>query len=109
MVKKLINSKREYLEHCFPICNREKIYAINNAYGLILIMDCYDHDDNNNMLDEEGNIIPPDSVDNVKVEEWVDELTYPLMLLEWIENDSDRVGNYSTICVETVCLKEFEK
>jgi len=108
MVKKLINSKREYLEHCFPICDREKAYVINNAYGLILTMDCHDYDDNNNMLDEEGNIIPPDSVDNVKVEEWVDELTYPLMLLEWINDDYDRLGDYRIICVETVCLKEFE-
>jgi hypothetical protein len=109
MIKTLINSKREYLEHSFPICDREHNNHINEAFGINIVMECYDHDANNNMIDELGNIIPPSTIDNVKVDEWVDNLTYPLMLLEWIEFSQDRLGKSGVICVETVCLKEFDK
>ena len=107
MKKTLIKSKSEYLEHSFPICDKLRNYQINEVYGINIVMECYDHDENNNMLDELGNIIPASSIDNVKVDKWVDELTYPLILLEWIDVNSDRLGSYSIICVETVCLSEL--
>lgn len=102
-MKKLINSEKEYREYAFPIC--QKWYGrVDEYYGLELTWECYDEDENGNVLDENGNIIPEDTPYNVKVEDWVKKLKYPLFVIDWIELESDGGG---VIFVDFVSIHDF--
>ena len=105
MKKTQINNEQEYREYTFNICNNyNNNLKINDAFGLLLTYECYDSDENGNSIDEEGNIIPPDTPENIKLEDWVQKLQYPIILLEWIILEGDGGG---VICVETVSIHEF--
>jgi hypothetical protein len=84
-------------------------HVVDEAYGLIRIYDCYDYDDDGNEIDEDGNIIEDDngSPEALKFESWVHELTYPFMLIEWVDSTWDRVGDGFICGVEFVELSEF--
>lgn len=110
MEKIRINSIEEYRKHAFDRCDKHGScdnVTINRAFGLKFIHDCYDVDADGNDIDESGNIIPPDTAENVKVEDWVNDLKFPIILLEWIERGFDRSGDYTIVCVETVSLEDF--
>jgi hypothetical protein len=109
MKKTQINSEKEYREYCFPICDKHHDYNINVAYGVNVTLEVYDHDPLNRGIgiDEDGNIIPFETPENVQLADWVKELKYPIILLEWVEKDHDRMGDYTIICVETVSISEF--
>lgn len=83
--------------------------TIEEAYGLIMTHDCYDYDEDGNEIDEEGNIIEDDRScpEALKFEDWVYELTYPFILIEWVDSTSDRTGDGFICGVETVELTEF--
>ena len=110
MKKTQLNSEKEYREYCFPICNKEHEYPINKAYGINVTLEVYEHDPTNQGIgiDEDGNIIPFETPENVDIAQWVKELKYPIILLEWIEKDFDRMGAFSIICVETVSIHDFK-
>jgi hypothetical protein len=110
MKKTLINSEKEYREYCFPICKEALDYNINKAYGLHITLEVYEHDSLNRGegIDENGEVIPFDTPENVKLYNWVKKLSYPIILLEWLNKDSDRMGDIQIICVETVSLLDFD-
>jgi hypothetical protein len=109
MKKTQINSEEEYRQHCFPICQEQQSLTFDEAYGLIFIRQCYTVDEEGNELDEEGNIIPPDTPENVGLADWVKELQYPIILVEWVEKIYNRKsGIYTIVCVEPVSIHEFK-
>ena len=81
MKRKLIKTENGYIKFCFRLCNKYNQHAIDNIFGLKFIRDCWKTDENGNDLDKDGSIIPPNSVDTIKVSKWVKKLNYPLILL----------------------------
>lgn len=105
MKKFIIKSEEEYRQHAFKRCDQSD--RLDGSYGFKMIRECYYFDEHGNDIDEHGNIIPPNTPENVELDDFVKNFTYPLMILEWIENVSDRLGDCQIICVEFVELKEF--
>lgn len=93
MKKIQINSEQEYRQFAFPLCKKYD-GKLDSLFGLNLIRECWDTDNDGNNLDEQGNIIPDDSPENVKVQQWVKDLKYPIIVCYWIESGFDRTSYF---------------
>jgi len=84
---------------------------LEEAFGVIRQHDCYDTDENGKDIDENGNVYPDDfsSPDKLVFEDWVNELTFPLILVYWIESSFDRIGDCSVCSVEFIEEKDWPK
>jgi hypothetical protein len=105
--------REDYADELFDI--RDSVANLNltnicNAFFIeVPNMDCWDHDDDGNEIDEEGNIMPPFDIKHLKVEEeWKEELKYPLVLIGAVDSDFDRSGPMAMISIDFVCLEDFE-
>jgi len=69
---------------------------------------CHGYDENDNEIDENGNIIPPTSRETIKIaDEWRKDLTFPLYFIGWIDSSFDRYGDVRMAFSDFVSLKEF--
>lgn len=83
--------------------------SVDEAYGLIRVYECWDYDEDGNEIDEDGNIMENDcdSPEALKFETWVHELTYPFVLIEWVDTSWDRMGDGFICGTEFVELSDF--
>jgi hypothetical protein len=71
-------------------------------------MNCWDYDEDGNDIDEDGNIIPPTSRETIKVAKWfLEEYSYPLIIVGAIDSGWDRSGDFKMACIDFVCLSDF--
>lgn len=105
MEKIQINSEYEYRQFAFPICKQNE-GKLDNSFGLKLIWECWDTDDDGNNLDEKGNIIAEVTAENVGLEQWVKDLKYPIIICYWIESGFDR-NSYFISAVGIVSKHDF--
>jgi hypothetical protein len=108
MNKTLIKNIQEYRQWAWNALEEHKdSQTVEEALGLIIGHDCWDCNDKNEPIDQQGNVIPEDTVDIVKLEDWVNELDFPLVAVYTFEKDWDRAGNYEVVMLDFVSLSEF--
>lgn len=107
MDKKLIKNLAEYRAWAFEMHEKHETHHVDQALGLNIDYDCWDYNDKNEPIDEQGNVIPDVTAETVKLEKWVEELVFPVVVVYWIEKDHDRHGDVQIIALETVSLSEF--
>ena len=108
--KKLIKSISEYRQWAWDTWGKnESNQRVAQNLGLIPIYDCWDTNENGEDINEDGSIIPKDTAENVKVDEWVNKLSFPLIVIYWIEKDWDRSGDIQIISINFVELREFNE
>lgn len=104
---KLITSEKEYREFAFPITVEYDDGCADGALGIIRKYDCWDSDEDGNSLDEDGNIIPEDTAENVELEDFITELSYPFIVTYYLDQGYGRIGKETVIFVDFVELSEF--
>ena len=110
MTKKLLKNIQEYRQWAWQIVNEfDGKSAIEQAVGMNLIHDCYDYNDKNEPIDENGNVIPDDTAETAQLDDWVNELVFPVVAVYWIEREFDRVGEVMIIAAEFVSLSDFSE
>lgn len=108
MNKTLIKNIQEYRQWAWNILEKHKNrQTVEEALGLVIDHDCWDYNDKNEPIDEQGNVIPEDTVDTVKLEDWVNTLDFPLIAVHTFEKDWDRTGSFEIVMLEFVSLSEF--
>ena len=108
MNKTLIKNIQEYRRWAWNVLEEQgDSQTAEEALGLIIGHDCWDYNDKNEPIDEQGNVIPEDTVDTVKLENWVNTLDFPLIAVHFFEKGSDRAGGYEIVMLEFVALSEF--
>jgi len=105
--------REEYADRAFEIRDAVKQIDPETLYSFFLleppIMECWDFDENGNDIDEQGNIIPPESREGLRlIEDLVEEVSFPLCLVGVLISDSDRLGNIAMCFSQIVTLKDFE-
>lgn len=112
MDKELIRSIDEYREWAWGIFEKNKtsryIQSIENQLGLEIQHECYDTNENGEDLDEDGNVIPEDTVSTVNLVEWVIDLKFPVIAVSWIESCLDRYGDATIVAIDFVSRDEFK-
>lgn len=107
MKKKLLKNISEYRKWAWKISEQSEGKA-DESLGLLISYDCWDYNDNNEPIDEQGNVIPDETAETVKLEEWVEKLKFPVVAVYWIEKEFDRVGNVTIIAVDFVSQSDFQ-
>lgn len=100
MNKTQINTLEEYINNVFPKCTDERM---DELYGLKIIRECYDTiliEDKWYDVDEDRNIIPESTSETVEIETWVQDLKFPIILLEWVTDE--------VVCIDMVSLSDFK-
>jgi hypothetical protein len=113
MQKTLITNESEYRQFVFQILEDNIIGdegALEDIFGVIKIHECWDTDENGNEIDEDGNILPDDSSSPEKLvfQDWVKNISFPFVIVSWIDVDYGRGKKNSILAVEFVELKDFE-
>lgn len=123
MDKKLLHNETEYRNWAWSIYthwrDHKNYYYASSAYhiadmlGLLPVTDCWESvfDEKGEWLydvDEEGNPIPEDTTENVKLQEWVKEIKYPIVMVYAFDKDMDRGVSYENYALDYVSLSEFE-
>jgi hypothetical protein len=110
MTKKLLKDIQEYRQWAWQILGEfDNKSQIERAVGMNLIHDCYDYNDKNEPIDENGKVIPDDTAETVQLDDWVNELVFPVIAVYWFERDHDRTGSYMIIAAEFVSLSDFSE
>lgn len=109
MTKKLLKNISEYRQWAWKVLqeNDDNSNVAENL-GLIPAYDCYDYNDNDEPIDENGNVLPDDTAETVQIEDSIKELVFPVMAVYWIEKAWDRGGDVQIIAVDFVELREFD-
>lgn len=109
MNKKLIKNIDEYRKWSFETSTQALDYQshVDRALGLEIDYECWDYNDKNEPIDEEGNVIPDTTAENMKLADWVTELTFPVVVVHCFEKDWDRTGDLTIVLAEFVELKDF--
>jgi hypothetical protein len=113
MDKKLINNLTEYREWAWETYQESGQNGyIERAFGILPISECWDNvfDENGEWLhdiDEDGNILPEETAQTVKIEEWVTEIEFPAIFVYTFEKTWDRIGDQEIYMLDYVSLSEF--
>lgn len=109
MNKKLLMSKEEYLQFAFDTIREHELDKyVMEQFGTYPRLETYTWDKDGNEIDENGNFYPPETPETMKVEDWVNELSFPLIYVYSFANSFDRVGNVTMYITEIVSLSEFK-
>jgi len=111
MKKDLIKSEIEYRKYVWDILLESNFNSkLERAFGIVSQHDCYDYNDKNELIDENGVVLrDPTGPQDLILEEEIESLSYPLIIVSWIEEDDFRGSKYTIIAVEFVELSEFNK
>ena len=107
MPRKLLKDIQGYRQWAYRLSTLHKDDKVNDALGLKISYDCWDTNDNGEDINEDGSVIPELTPENMELEDWVNELSFPAFAVYWIENMDDRMGKATIIAVDFVCLKDF--
>ena len=108
MTKKLLKNIQEYRQWAFNISILHEHYQVDDALGLDINYDCWDTNDNGENINEDGSVIPKLTPENMQLENWINELVFPVVAVYWIEKFDDRLGGVNITAVEFVSIDEFE-
>ena len=108
MTKKLLKDIQEYRQWAYDISILHEHYKVDEALGLNINYDCWDTNDNGENINEDGSVIPKLTPENMKLENWINELVFPVIVVYWIEKFDDRLGGVNITAVEFVSIDEFE-
>ena len=106
MTKQFLRNIEEYRKWAYDISILHKHYKVDDALGLNISYDCWDTNDNGEDINEDGSVIPELTPENMELEDWVNELSFPAFAVYWIENMDDRMGEAMVIAVDFVCLED---
>lgn len=108
MNKKLINNLDEYRKWAFGISASSSSCHLDDSLGLNISYDCWDYNDKGEEIDEDGNVVPDTTAENVKLEKWVEELEFPVVAVYVFEKSFDRTGDLEIVLCEFVSIKDFQ-
>ena len=108
MTKKLLKNIQEYRQWAYDISTLHEHYKVDDALGLDINYDCWDTNDNGENINEDGSVIPKLTPENMQLENWINELVFPVIVVYWIEKFDDRLGGLNITAVEFVSIDEFE-
>ena len=108
MTKKLLKDIQEYRQWAYDISTLHEHYKVDDALGLNINYDCWDTNDNGENINEDGSVIPKLTPENMQLENWINELVFPVVAVYWIEKFDDRLGGVNITAVEFVSIDEFE-
>lgn len=108
MDKQLLHNLTEYREWAWKLHEEKDKEHIDEALGLQLIYECWDYNEEGESIDEDGNVIPEDTAETVKLNDWVYGLEFPVIAVHWFENDDWRGCSHEICALEFVSLNEFE-
>jgi hypothetical protein len=110
--KTLLQNLTEYRTWAWDIAKIREGDHIDNTLGLLPIYEWYDIIKNEDGewvdIDEEGNVIPEDTAENVKLEDWVYGLEFPVIAVHCFDEEWDRLGDIEFCFCEFVSKNEFE-
>lgn len=110
MKKKLLKNISEYRKWAWKISEQSEGQAeADESLGLLVDHDCWDYNENNEPIDEAGNVLQDETAETVKLEKWVEELDFPVVAVYWIEKTFDRCGDVAIVSVEFVSQSDFNK
>jgi len=107
MKKKLIKNLSEYRKWAFKQSENGNEH-VDRALGLNRIYDCWDYNEAGEEIDEKGNIIPEDTAENVELEDWVNELNFPAIIVYCFSKEFDRQGDLEIVLAEFVSISDFK-
>ena len=107
MTRQFLRNIEEYRKWAYDISILHEHYKVDDALGLKISYDCWDTNDNGEDINEDGSVIPELTPENMELEDWVNELSFPAFAVYWIEDMDDRMGHAMVIAVDFVCLKDF--
>ena len=108
MTKKLLKNIQEYRQWAYDISILHEHYKVDDALGLNINYDCWDTNDNGEDINEDGSVIPKLTPENMKLENWINDLIFPVIAVYWIEESDDRLGGRIAIAVDFVSIDEFK-
>lgn len=86
-------------------------FDVAKAIGLNPVTECWDSIQNENGewvdVDEDGNVIPEDTAENIPLQEWMNDVEFPAVVVYELERDFDRLGEVTTLLCDFVSLSEF--
>lgn len=118
--KTLLQNLTEYRTWAWDIAKSREQDHVDKTLGLLPVYECYDYlkdefgeivtDEDGNAIDidEDGNIIPPNTAETVKLEDWVYGLEFPVIAVHCFDEDWDRLGDIEFCFCEFVSKNEFE-
>lgn len=110
MTKKFLQNISEYRQWAWNVLEQnDNNHHVAENLGLIPAYDCYDYNDNDEPIDENGNVLPDDTAETIQIEDFIKELEFPVVAVYWITKEWDRGGDVQIIAVDFVELKEFKK
>lgn len=107
MNKTLLKDISEYRQWAWDLVEEEDDQHVEKALGLCVVRECWDVNEKGEEIDEEGNVIPDDTAETVKLEDWVNKLQFPVVAVYCFEKEWDRHGSAQIVFAEFVELKEF--
>ena len=108
MTKKLLKDIQEYRQWAYDISILHEHYQVDDALGLDISYDCWDTNDNGEDINEDGSVIPKLTPENMQLENWINELVFPVVAVYWIEKFDDILGEVNITAVKFVSIDEFE-
>jgi hypothetical protein len=108
MTKKLLKNIQEYRQWAYDISILHEHYKVDDALGVDISYDCWDTNDNGENINEDGSVIPKTTPENMKLENWINDLIFPVVAVYWIEPADERVGGVNIAIVEYVSIGEFK-
>jgi hypothetical protein len=112
MDKKLIQNIDEYRQWAWELyTNSSENQNVEQCLGLEPIHDCWDSIENEDGsftdIDEDGNPIPEDTAETVKLTDWVNEIQFPCVFIYFFEDSWDRLGSIKTYILDYVSIEDF--
>ncbi len=104
MTKKLLKNIQEYRQWAYDISILHEHYKVDDALGVDISYDCWDTNDNGENINEDGSVIPKTTPENMKLENWINDLIFPVVAVYWIEQADDRFGGVNIAIVEYVSI-----
>lgn len=108
MNKTLIKSEQAYRKFAFKILDTNNASHVQEALGVQLDTDCYDYNENDEPIDENGNVIPDETPDSLVLSDEIKNLNYPVIAVHCFDKDFDRLGDVEYCLLEFVSLKDFK-
>ena len=114
MNKKLIQNIDEYRQWAWDLYDKlDQNYNAECAMGLVPIHDCWDSIENEDGtftdIDEDGSPIPEDTAETVELEDWVNEIEFPCVVLYTFEKTWVGIDMMDVYLLEYVSLSEFSE
>ncbi len=110
MKKKLLQNLSEYRQWAWKtLTELDDHQVVAKELGLLPVYECWAVNEKGEEIDEDGNVIPDDTAETVKIQDWVSNLQFPVVAVYWMEQEYDRSGSVVIVAAEFVSLNDFQK